>query len=414
MNFSAPRAIPLKLPKKFWFSFLLLFIFIFPKAGIKVHDTPLTLGYLSLGLVAFLFLFRRRHLTSPNHFLVLLLLLPFQLVALLKLGFGEVKTISYALSFMVNIAILPLLFFGIFSTFIETLDFSYFVRFFKKGMLVIAVYGIFVFFFRIFTGKLLMIPFLASNFHDLNALEKTKCLVRGDWLKLISTYQNGIIYGVSLLLLLPLYNLVETSKFKRAIVKTSLILTLSRTIWIGLCISQFLQHVQLKGLTVKAFWKLVFQITCALLLLPWILKGINATWDFIFDPTFGGRNLQFETLSKMTLFGHPFDPIREILYLGVLEDFGIVGLVLFMIGFLAPLGIFLSHLTPKDAFRIALAQGLLIYLVIALSDGAFHFIPVMAFYWFISALLISRQTIFLILPEPQKESFPQEPYRRGS
>jgi hypothetical protein len=379
----------LKLRKRFCLSLLLLFILVFPKAGIKIDSVPLTLGYLSLGITSLFFFFRRPYRVLPPHFLALLLLAPFQLSVLTTWTCYGIENPSFALSFAVNLFILPWLFFGLFSSAIERLDHAYFIRFLKMGILFIAAYGILVFFARIITGKLFLIPFLAANLQDADTIEATKCIVRGDWLKLISTYQNGIIYGVSLLILLPLYIAVEESAIKRGIVKLSLILTLTRTVWIGLFLIQFIYPLFTQTLTLKILRKLALQLCLSALILIWVLRGINLdSWDFIFDANFGGRAILFEALDRWTLFGKPFSGIPEILYLGILDNFGLVGLITFSIGITAPLGIYLMQHT-RD--KTALAQGLFTYLFIACSDGALQFIPVMAFYWFTSAMLLSTR-----------------------
>ena len=53
-------------------------------------------------------------------------------------------------------------------------------------------------------GKFIEIPFLTVNAGDYGTLESTKHINRGGYLKLISTYNNGNVYGVATLILLPL------------------------------------------------------------------------------------------------------------------------------------------------------------------------------------------------------------------
>ena len=105
-------------------------------------------------------------------------------------------------------------------------------------------------------GRFVEIPFLTVNFHDVGTLETTKYIDRGGIFKLISTYNNGNVYGVCLLMLLPFYNSVEPSKLKRMIVKLSLLLTLSRTVWFGLFFAEILTYLYVYRITFKTWIKL--------------------------------------------------------------------------------------------------------------------------------------------------------------
>jgi len=51
--------------------------------------------------------------------------------------------------------------------------------------------------------------------------------------------------------------------------------------------------------------------------------------------------------------------------------------------------------TQTTSFQRSLLSGLFIYLIISCSDGALLFIPVMVFYWFLSALLLAKPLINL-------------------
>jgi len=377
---------------RIWFVFLLLFILVFPKAGIKVGNLPLTVGYISLALSGIFCLFRHDHALTRSRLLPLLLLMPFQCCVLFAAFAHGIENISSFISLLTSFFFLPWIFLGVFSHFLETFDFPFFVRFLRNAMLFLAAYGIFVFFYRIVMGKLLVIPFLATNLSDADELEMTKHIVRRDWLKLISTYQNGIIYGVSLLILMPLYNLVETSGWKRILVKLALILTLTRTVWIGLVLSHVIEYFFQKKCTPKRFFFFCVQTGAGIAIFTWILLRLNFNFSFLFDSSLGGRIEQLETLGRFTLFGNkPLSGILEILYLGILDLFGIFGLIAFLIGISSPLWIYLLKKCPRDRIKESIAWGLVIYMVIACSDGAVQYIPIMAFYWFLSSLLLSSQ-----------------------
>ena len=81
-----------------------------------------------------------------------------------------------------------------------------------------------------------------------------------------------------------------------------------------------------------------------------------------------------------------FLTIVEVVYVGVAESFGAVGLITFLIAMITPL-----VLITDRAIRL----GLLTYLLVSLSDGGMLFIPTMVFYWFLAAFgsIPNRQTL---------------------
>ncbi len=76
------------------------------------------------------------------------------------------------------------------------------------------------------------------NAADVGLLETTKDINRGGLFKLISTYNNGNVYGAAMLILLPLFDAIETRKWRKLFLRIALVLTLSRSVWIGLVMLQ--------------------------------------------------------------------------------------------------------------------------------------------------------------------------------
>lgn len=379
--------------------FLVLFLLIFPKAGVKIDALPLTVGYFALALTALALFCHLRYQIVRDRLIALALLFPFQLVALITIFmYGSVSS-SYLVSFFISAFILPWFFLGVFSERLEEMDLSFLFCWLKRGVFYVALYGVVVFLYRMWTGKLIVLPFLTANFHDADLLEVTKCIARGDWLKLFSTYQNGILYGVSLLIFFPFYCLLEKSLFKKGIVTLSLILTLTRTVWIGLLAYQVGTVLFYKKKTPQL---LLIQILLGVGLICWVVVSLGFDFRFLFDPTLGGRSSQLAVLSHLQLMGsQPFDALKEILYLSILLHFGMMGLLCFLVGWISPLILYWMKSERKDPVKESLSFGLLLYLLIACGDGAFLYIPVMAFYWFTASLLLSDRVLDLL---PQAKS----------
>ena len=221
---------------------LTLFLLFFPKGGIKVLEIPVTWGYLFLFLVALGCFLTKRLIFNKKGLFCLLALIPFQMISLLTILVNGQVHLGYFFSYLIHFFILPVLFFLIFPCYMDKNAIEVLFKWIKHGVYFIAIYGLFLFVYKIAMGSFIEIPFLTVNYHDINELEYGKCIDRGGVFKLISTYNNGNLYGVCVLMLLPLYNTLETSFWKKWIVKSSLILTLSRTIWIGLVVYELINY----------------------------------------------------------------------------------------------------------------------------------------------------------------------------
>jgi len=63
------------------------------------------------------------------------------------------------------------------------------------------------------------------NLDDIGTLDSKYNSRQGGLSKLISTYNNGNQYGVATLLLLPLFDAFEHSRFRKLVVRAALVLT---------------------------------------------------------------------------------------------------------------------------------------------------------------------------------------------
>src|SRR5690606_25097688 len=86
------------------------------------------------------------------------------------------------------------------------------------------------------------------NAGDVGALEG-KHIDRGGIFKLISTYNNGNIFGICMVMLLPLYACLERRTWPQLVVKAALVLTLSRTVWAGLIAYEVLHRLYVRRVT---------------------------------------------------------------------------------------------------------------------------------------------------------------------
>lgn len=361
-----------------------LFLLVFPKGGFKIGPIPMTWGYLFLGLAALVKIVLRSvpRGISRNQLLVLSALLPVQVIFFLKLMIAWTDDIGFTISFFATFFILPWMCCALFKNNIENLDERLFGKWIVGGITFVSVYGILIFFLKLYTGSFIEIPYITLNAGDMGSLEE-KCNMRGDLFKLISTYNNGNIFGVCTLMLMPLLAYFSKSFWPKAVFRVALLLTLSRTVWIGLLLYElFFARKLSRGL----LWAGVGLVGII------ITTGYVATdaGGFLLDTELGGR-LDFFKDFEVGLFPsiQPFDGITEIIYIGFLRSFGVLGFGAFLVALGLPITLSLNQKSIYDnPFKIAIVKGLILYLILAGSDGALLFIPTMAFYWFLVGMLL--------------------------
>ena len=385
---------------------LLIFIVLFPKGGFRgVNSIPITWGYLLLAFIT-PFAALARFLAMPLRFplrvlAVLLILLPMQALFVYAGIFYGVESAAFAFSTFVGLFALPWIFLVILGPLLPFVDRHTFTRLFCECVFWAAAWGIFLFFLHPLTGHFIEIPYLTVNSSDYGEIETTKSIARGLFYKLISTYNNGNLYGVSTLVVLPIFLRLETSRLRRATVRFALLLALSRTVWVGLVLNEMLPLLLQLARQVRSFPVLYlgaarrrFLAVSATLIL--VLGSVTLTaaqgryMEFLLDPTVGGRIGEITgAFHPSFLPEHPLFGFNEVLYASAATYWGLTGLIAFTAIMFSPLLIaaWQPELLRSPVRRGAL-KGLTLYLVLAGIDGAFIFIPVMAFYWFVYAVFL--------------------------
>ncbi len=384
---------------------LVVFLVLFPKGGFRLGPLPLTWGYLFLGLTtvpAFFVLLLQKPWRFPLRVLLAVaMLIPFQMLFWYAYKFYGLLNPPFAFATFVGLFALPWIFLLIYSPFYRLLDGPQLARWFRFCVFWAAVWGIFLFFLHPITHHFIEVPYLTVNASDYGELESTKNIGRGFFFKLISTYNNGNLYGVATLLLLPLFDRMEPSRLRRGTLKTALFLSLSRTVWVGLILNELLSlGVQLVrqiptfpvlflGAARRRFYA-VGAIVGFILFSLLFITSQGGGRQFILDLTGGNRVNQIYAaegtsfLPQYGLYG-----FGEILYASAAQYWGITGLWSFTLIMVSPLILLAAYpQILRSPLQRAAAKGLIIYIAMAGIDGALDFIPVMAFYWFVYAVFL--------------------------
>jgi hypothetical protein len=376
--------------------FLVVFLCLFPKGGIKLGYLPLTWGYLYMALSAFPLLLVRvlmLPLRFPTRLLAALgMIAPIQVLCIYTACFYGIVNASYAMSTFTGLIFLPWIFLLIYPPFFSYIDGQRLAKYLRICILFAAIWGIFLFIWHPLTGKFIEIPYFTVNAADFGEIERTKHIARGLFLKLISTYNNGNLYGVCMLILLPLYTLLEPKRWRRATLQVALFLTLSRAVWAGMIANELFSIVLLLLRQVNTFprvflggaGKRIAALAMTIFLVFASLLFNENSVAFLFDPQLGGRSELFGIFSTATLLPtHGLFGLQEILYLSAADQFGWVGAAAFLLMMASP---FLLLLVDPSAlqspYRRAALRGLLLYSFMGCIDGGFNYIPTMAIYWF--------------------------------
>jgi hypothetical protein len=393
-----------------------VFLILFPKGGFKLGATPITWGYILIGLYALVAL--PKSLLDPGRLclkwqvvFLLALLLPFQVAILIELADG-IGSVGFVSSILTSFVALPVIFLVMWRSWYTERTLVVLLKIMRWCILLAAVYGVFLFFYRVVTGNLLEIPYLTVNIDDVSDMAG-KFIDRGGIFKLISTYNNGNIYGVATLILLPLYDRVERRTSFKLLVRMALLLTLSRTVWAGLIfdrlltllhymLAAFRQYPRIERSTLRRLLGTLIPLGAVVggILLAYgfaSVFGSSINSSFLIDPTLGGRvsdeserGSPLAALSAAKLFEfQQLTGFSEMTYFSVLVNMGLVGFLAILLCFLSPLALALyDRALTENPIRRAALKGMIIYFCVAWVDGAVDYIPVMAFYWIAAVLLV--------------------------
>ena len=374
-----------------FFYWVVIFNLVFPKGGIKIGDIPITIGIVSLLTLLLLgsissILHFSLHKIKSSRISILLSWIPFQIWMLIVIKENGYENLGFTFSLFLNFLILPwgMLFFNG-KNFDDIVNVDKLLKVIKYGIWFLIIFGLINHGYKIITDNYIEVPLLTVNYDDAGKIYD-KNNGRGILGKLVSTYQNGNLFGISMLMFLPLFCYIEKKRWKQILFEFTLFLTLSRTIWLGILFYEIISNVGKKIYAKKVLYLLVVLFIFSFGVV-YIIEYLGLDAEFLLDASLGGR---VSTLGDITYEIIPlgaFVTITEIVYKGVLDSFGIVGLILFLIGFFSPLYVYCGKI--KNSLQHNLYLGLIMYSFICLGDGAILLIPVMVLYWGIVLFLTS-------------------------
>jgi len=378
----------------------------FPKGGIKYLDIPVTWAdaLLACLLLVFLYRFNRPlHISRPLNTTILLMFASIALFAfriLVQEGFVLRYVIPAHVKEIVPLCVYPL----ILPVMVRVIDtdarLNRVVQILIVGVTVVLLYGVLQ---RVFGESALLVPGLTANATD--ARDPEFLLLKYNvidpqlhTLKLTSTYQNGNILGINLLLLFP----IAATAVRRWTLRIPLIgLSLfaleecgSRAVWVGavtlgLVATLFFVRRPIHKVLVGAC--LTAAVVASLFFVPIVrtrtieagtekLTGLGGRVDpaaILIEESLRDANVE------AFLVGPDDRAMRNIeargggafdmLYLALFQIFGVVGALVW----LAPIvwSIWSMSKAQSDPLVKVTLISLISYLVAAIAEGAFWFPP---------------------------------------
>jgi hypothetical protein len=392
---------------------LIMLVIGIPKGGIKVSGVPLTFSYGLLAIIAapmLLLTLTRNHL-SRLHVFTLLCAAPLMVHILVKLWFYGSASAGPTLALIATIVLMPIIFLLALAGPLRDFDRPTVIRVFIAVVAAVALFGLFEFVARNYFKVIVEVPYVTINADDVGGVAR-KHNDRGNLIKLVSTYQNGNIFGICMLMVGPLFfHFARGLWWLRALFVLAVFLSLSRTAWAGLLVWLLLWEAVYRRRLVSFILRSPIYVFAALMLTVSGVAILATNYEFIFDNTLGGR-LQSADLLSFTLAGNSgeFYGIGEMTYLSMFVEFGLAGLLLFLLWLAAPILVGFAFgpatATASSGLERACKVSLMTYWVVAAVDGAFVLIPVGALYWLVAAIMLSSMSVSTLRNASTQAYFP--------
>lgn len=364
-------------------AFTLVVLFGFPKAGVYVGNIPITLSYILLGAVATIEVVRlamtRKRTVDQRYLWLGALLFALATIEIFAFRVYGSQSLGAMVSILVSTIVMPIVTILATHWMLRMLGIDGVLSALRCALVIVFVIGMAAFVTYNTTGRVIGIPFVTTTGGDIS-LVATRHNLRGPVIKMISTYNNGNILGISLLMWGPIAALATT---RYAVGYRALcVLTLSRSVWAGLIVLEVLGALVNRSLkrVGRAFFGALFLIVAVVIASLLIGKDPMA---FLLDKDLGGRltNLQhdLEVISTQRIGWE-----SESMYAAAVLAFGPIGLAMLLAIWMLPI-VSGGDTEVQRVSRIVL----LVYLLVASVEGAFTLVPTQAVYWFVAAIAMS-------------------------
>lgn len=378
----------------FFLTMLFVSLIAVPKSGFAIGAIPVNSLYivfvLSLPLLILKFLCQKNVLRrNPMSNVYVVLILPFYSLFLLITLFNGIDNLATYAGYIIALIVSPLYFFFLFKI-LRPDVIKNSLPVIKYCLRFAAGYGVALFFYTAATGQFFEIPGISTTFGAIKTIDQ-RMNDRGELFKLTSTYNNGNIYAVCAMMLLPLYRILEEKLFWFLLFMASIMLTLSRLGWSLLLVYFILEYcVFSRAMSLK---KVLIMMVCIAATVPvvlYLLQIMGRDIDFLFDPNLGGRASYLQKLFDASLISETsLYWSYEIPYVSIAEFVGLVGIPLFLFYFINIFINFKNLFQGRNQIARASTLGCVMYFLATLVDGALILVPVFSIFSFLVMLSLS-------------------------
>lgn len=399
--------------KKFLFNILCITIFLniwVPKGGIKIQDIPVTFGnvlYFVLLILFFIYLLFRQKIYKDKMQLLIFISIVFFAFRIIFAFLNDNMKFSDIIQYLIPLSIYPFGYIITYNCIRDKKQLGKVLKIVSIDFLVICLYGLIQ---NIFGIDKTTIPGITVNYSDYKEsplwyLQKDNG--QGDASKMISTYQNGNIFGVNLLLIFPL--VFETSKKDRtkfiyiALFLIVGMLTLSRSVWLGIGIYLLFRFILNSDLKLKAIFIRILLVISLIIAVPYAFNNVPQLQARLMQTTsdnissMSGRLpntlnlLHSSSNSIVSVFFGPYGIMQydgnayEMTYFAIYMLSGLIGLLVF----LTPIILLLYKLKKHkkiNAVAKGCYYGILVYAITAFIEGAFWLPPTALNLWIIAGI----------------------------
>ncbi|WP_110641555.1 hypothetical protein [Salinicola sp. CPA57] len=365
--------------RRLFVALLVIFSTALPKSGVALGGIPLNTIYLLIAL-SFPFLLIKAMLGTgklarqDRYSVYIWFLLPFWMLFFTVTMLNGIDSIGLYFGYVMALVVVPI-FFYVWSKRLSADSVNHLLVCLKNCIRFAVAFGIFLFLLKIATGQYFSIPALTTTFGAETTLE-ARMNDRGGLYKLFSTYNNGNIYAVCMIMLMPVYTVIEKNRVWVLALMLSIMLTLSRTAWALLliyCVFEYL--VFNKAISVKKLIVICFALCLVVPGIIGLLGVMGQDVTFLFDSNLGGRAAYLEYFFEAGLISHtPLYWSYEIPYVSIAEFVGLIGLIPFLM-FFANIVIARSLFDVSRPISRGACIGCIMYWVATFSDAALILVP---------------------------------------
>lgn len=386
------------------FNLLLITIFWniwFPKAGIKLSGIPLTIGNIFFAFTFIIWLLcvlKRKKLLMPPLGGAIMLGIMYFLIRYVIILISQDTKISEVIGYIIPLCVYPLIFFITYSVVDNKEKLEKVIKLLIYGFFFLCLYAFAQYIFGI---DKVCIPGLTVNLTDYKEMGQFWYMQKSNGTdisnaKIVGTYQNGNLFGISLLLIYPIVYNYFKSKNKNSKLIISLLffiittfLTLSRACWLGVALfitfGILLENEKTKASILRKMAIIVLSIVvviCVFELLPSVANRFFGTkdWTSMSGRTEGLIEV-FSSIDKSNnIFAYIFGPYGiveysglayEILPLSLFVQTGIIGLLLLYYAFFSTY----IRLAKNNYVSKGIRLSLIIWLIVGCIECGYWLPP---------------------------------------